>query len=424
MGKTLFRFIILACVVGFALFIAGLNSDPITITLGPSLSTKTTSGILLLSSFTCGVVIAGLVGLFFSLRSYLRERRAVNALTYNIKVKDEFINAVALTSEGSLNLAESELVRLKKKNPDDVLIAKELSYVKEKKGDIKGALSVIEELRQRHINSPILLLKASRLYSLIGNSTAALDNLLLLSRSNSSVIIAEKAREEAIKAKKFEEALEAQKKVESAINDNKEEVLNKRALIETEILVKKASFDNTDPEDVIHGIQSLLRRAPTCGHAYSALRDQFKKLNKYNEAAELGAKAGRLTMDLGLLKESSEEFISLQQPAKAIAAIKACCNAWSGKAKLDALILLADTALRLAMFNEAKISLDEAYQMTIKDFAELKPQVIARLAKFHIRTGNSKEAIALWDEVLPGETKSPVLLLTGNAALAPEFSTP
>ena len=174
------RLLSILILVAVAVYIVIVNRETATFTLGGSWSTSANLGVLLLSSFSFGILVASIVALFFGFRSWLRERKLYSIDRQRQSFIEGLIKARSISASHEWRKARDYWLSLSRKDPSDIIAQIEISRSLENSGELSEALRAIETVRSSHPENIEVLFRAFELQKQLGNSTAALDNLALI----------------------------------------------------------------------------------------------------------------------------------------------------------------------------------------------------------------------------------------------------
>ena len=174
------RFLVLLVLVTVTLTITLSNSDQATIRIWPRFSMTTYAGVIYLTVFALGCISASIVGLFFGLKGYLRERKLLSAERTRQAFFLSFVKARDFMAAHEFHRARDTWEQVLRKDPDNVIARIELSRCFEHLGDTREALRVLDATRASSRSSTEVLFRAAELNTKLGNATGASDNLALI----------------------------------------------------------------------------------------------------------------------------------------------------------------------------------------------------------------------------------------------------
>jgi tetratricopeptide (TPR) repeat protein len=343
-------------VVSIAIYIVLLNSAYVTIYLDPSSPIHAHVGIIILVSFALGLISMSIVALGVGFRYYLRER---NLLAQNRESKtfyQQMLKARSLQSTGELEKAREAWEKAVKKDPSEVIARVELAKVLKalsQKGlaNSLDSLRVLDAARAIDSKNPEILINASDINLDLNNQTAALDNLALIAFQQPNQYILEKARDIAEKLGRIPDALEYQKKLIDLIGSDESEVQEVGIRLNYKLLLAENEKDQHLLKDAL---KNFLKKHGDYAPALERLSNLEKKSGRIDEAAQLLAKAAKVSNEIKYWHSAARLWIKSHNPDKAIAAARNATNETKGLPRVAAEIELLRVYIALGMLEQAR----------------------------------------------------------------------
>jgi tetratricopeptide (TPR) repeat protein len=429
------RFLILAMLVGAALYITLTNSDPATIKLGPSIALTTYAGVIYIAVFVLGCTAASVVALFFGFKGYLRERRfraSERARQSFFKTLESARDLMASGDWAAARLLWEEIID---RDPENVVARAELSRCVEELGDEREALRVLDSTRSSSRASQEVLYRAAILNRKLGNNTAALDNLrLVLSRAPSRHAL-EMARDTSESIGRFDEALRYQDELESMGYQGDES-----SEVRPRLLYAQTLKETTQESALKDGLSGIVKRYPSFVPALEHLASVERRHRELDRVADLLAKAARASgnsvekwravVDLWLDPTSGEAG---KRTERAIAAAKSSLKDQHGIARLQAEMLVIRTLLAVNHFQDAERLLDGFQDLASREVGVLSPEMESELIIQRgyalAQMGNARDTSPLWKQLASPRSVGGIASKAGSgdatsAGPSPALSTP
>jgi tetratricopeptide (TPR) repeat protein len=435
MLKQFNRFLILAILIGVALYITLTNSDPATIKLGPKLSVTTYAGVIYIAVFVTGCISASLVALFFGFKSYLRERKlwaAERGRRNFLKTLEKARGLMASGEWASARLLWEEIIA---RDAENVVARVELSHCLEQLGDEREALRVLDATRASSRASVEVLFRAAALNQKVGNNTAALDNLGLIMNEAPSRKALELARDSSRAMGRFDEALRYNEELEK-IGYFSDESARVRTELQYEQLVKEPQADGA----LRDSLSIFVKQHPTCVPALEKLAEMEKSRGDIDRCAENLVKAAKASDgDLSKWRAVVELWLrstlgdTTRRSERAIAAARSGTKETRGRARVEAELLLIQTLLAVNHFQEAESLIESCDSLAIKELGSMPADLGQALAiqKGYClsQMGNVRETAVLWEDLaslggMSGAAKGSSLATAQRAEPSPMLSTP
>lgn len=430
------RFIILAVIVGVALYITLTNSDSATIKLGPSLTITTYAGVIYIGVFVVGCIVASLVALFFGFKGYLRERklRSVERATKNFfKTFERARDLMAAEDWAAARLVWEDVIA---RDPDNVVARVELSRCVESLGDQREALRVLDATRASSRSSAEVLYRAAILNRSVGNNTAARDNVGILLSEAPSRHALEIARDASEAMGKFDDALGYHEELER-IGYQGPESEEIGARLSYSRVLQQTTHGSALKDELL----AFVKRYPQHVPALERLAEIEKGNRELDRAADLLVKAARASGN-SLVKWRAVVSLWLEHgPAeaakrvdRAIAAAKNAAKDQRGRARLEAELLIIQTLLAVNHFQDAERLLDGFQDLARREVGEvpvdLARDLVIQRGYALSQMGNARETTALWQQLASPNAQSDRTAASSRGASAnaagpsPTFSTP
>lgn len=436
MLKQFNRFLFIALIVSAALYITLTNSDTATIKLGPKLTLSTYAGVIYIGAFAAGCIVASLVALFFGFKGYLRERRlrGLERTRQNFfKTLEKARALMACGDWGAARVMWEDVVRL---DQDNMVARVELSRCIENLGDPREALRVLDATRASNRPNAEVLVRAAHLNRVLGNCTAARDNLALVIAENPSRMTLEMARDTSEDLGDCTQALKYQDDLEKMGYANDDSDLLRARLSFKQIVSSKQSED-AKKESLI----ALAKRHPTFSPALEKLAADELKAGKLDVAAEYLVKAARGAKGdvskwqrVVALWLSNQAIDQKQRGDRAIAAARSATKDTSGVTRIEAEFLLIETLLASNRFQEAESALDGFAALASREGLDLSALHTSRLdiLKGYCVSlmGNVRDTGPIWERLATGGKRTPEVAQNTSPGSAqrsepsPALSTP
>jgi tetratricopeptide (TPR) repeat protein len=436
MLKQFNRFLLLAIIVASALYITLTNSDSATLRLGPSLALTTYAGVIYIGVFAAGCIAASIVALFFGLKSYFRERRLLSferGRQSFLKIQE---NARGLMAAGDWSAARRLWEEVINRDSDNVVARVELSRCVEQLGDLRESLRVLDATRASTLSNTEVLFRAAHLNQLLGNNTAARDNVAMILSQGPSRRALELARDTSEALANFEEAISYQQELERLGHESAQSRAIQARLNHKRIM-SSAAGEETKQNDLI----TLTKRHPDYAPALESLADLARSRGNTELCAEYLVKAARAAhgdiakwrciVDLWLKAVHVDQR---QRSDRAIAAARSATKDITGKARLEAELLLIETLLATNHFQDAERAIEGFSTLARKEVGaqaeEFERRLTIQKGYCLAQTGNVNTTGPLWQLLAaPGEASrstpsSGNLAVVSRSEPSPTLSTP
>jgi thioredoxin-like negative regulator of GroEL len=429
------RFLVLALLVGGALYITLTNSDNATIRLGPNLTLTTYAGVIYIAVFAIGCVAASLVALFFGLKGYLRERKLRAAERAREGFYKTFERARNLMASGDWAAARDLWEQIIHRDEENVMARVELSRCLEALNDPREALRVLDATRASSRASSEVLFRAAELNRKLGNKTAASDNLGLILTEAPSRKALELARDINEELGRIGDAIEFQNELEK-IGYTSEDADGARRRLTFAQIVSESQGD-TVLRDALSG---FVKRNPAFVPALEKLASLEVARGDVESSAELLVKAAKAAkgdvskwqavVDLWL-HATQGEFT--RRAERAIAAARSASQDTSGRSRLEAELLLIRTLLATNRFEDAERLIDSfpsLAERALKNFPkDIHAQWVIQKGHCLAQIGKARDTAPLWEQLAVsgqprGTTQPAKTLREKQTEPSPALSTP
>lgn len=426
------KFIFVFCVVALALYLVVLNTNPVTVALTPGdagwrISGNT--GVILIAAFSLGMIVAGLVGVFFGMRSYLRERRLQNLDSQRRAFYDGMLRARGFSASAEWNKARAQWEQLIKKDPTDIIARTELSRSLQAAGEPVEALRILDAARARDPKNIEVLFRAAELNLALGNKTAAVDNLALILHNHPNRRAAQLARDLSEELGRIEDAIEYQNQIEAfgIVQNDEESVL---ARLEFKKILKDRA---DDPAALRSELKSLSKRRPEFVPALHRLALMESENGNVDEAAHYYVRAAKASHSSSYWNEISKLWMQKHDPERALAAARTATKETEGEAKLVAELELIRIQISLNQLDDAKRSLEQFQNMMRSGGPRMPGEILQQYwilrGLFYSQSGDHAQAAEMWKKLSSGdfEVRTPAYVpgMSANGdAPAARLSTP
>lgn len=383
-------------VVSLSLYVVILNRDPISLYFTRNSSVTTSTGVALIAVFCFGVISATLVGIYYGVRAYLRER----ALLARERQRELFAELIAkarsFATVGEDRKARDLWQQILRRDPDHIVARIELSRSFERDGDTLEALRVLERARTAFPDNWEVLFRAAKINAALGNKTAALDNLALILYQQPVARCAMLARDLAEGLGRLDEALRYQQQLEE-LQPGAAEHAAARARISLKKLQSSAPAEAPPTRDEL---SAFVKKFPGSVDGFLALAEAERGAGNIEGAAGALIKAAKLSADASIWDNAMQLWISQGTPERALATARSALKETSGKARIEAELNLAKLYVTLQMFRDASALLDRlpivAQEQGVALEGDLSTRATVYRGLVHLGLGHLHEAAELW----------------------------
>lgn len=420
------KLILIALLVGIAVWVVVINGSPTTVFL-PALPPKevtANTGVVILVVFSLGFLAAAVFGVFLGVRAYMRERQLRSK---EKRTQDFYAGMLKARSEQALDdweRARNSWERIIRKDPSDVIARVELSKVLEGVGEHREALRTIDNARSSDSDNLEVLLRAAELNLRLGNKTAAIDNLALVLYHHPTAKAARLARDLSEQLGRIQDALEYQSQLERLAPPNDDDRAAAQRL-EFGRLTEEYSEDQTA---LVAQLRSFQKRNQDFLPALERLAELELEAGRFEEAAQLYIRAAK-TADPRFWEKVASIWHEQGKPQKAVAALRAAVKDSSGETRLETSLSLVKLLLNLDMLEDA----DEVFKQLTEELEahkgasdKLRLHYLALKGFYLNRKQEYKRAAEVWQSLAKnGELE----LLSSSepkasALPSPQLSTP
>lgn len=423
------KLLVIFLIVALAAAVIVQNLDPISVQLTPSYKFSAVGGLILLAVFACGMAFALIFWVLFGIKAYFRERSLQSRDKLRESFYTSFVAARSYQSTHEWGKARDCWEQLAKKDPSNIIARIELSRSLEGTGAIREALRIIDEARAVQPHNVEILFRAAELNQVLGNMTAAIDNLALILYNHPNKLAAGYARDLSEKLGRIEDALEYHKTFEALGKPDEE---SKK--IQTRLLYQKVVQEFEQTEELRAELRRFKRKHPEFVPALEHLAKLEAQAGNIHEAAQLLVDAAKFSESRKYWHEATRLWIENGLSERAISAALSATRNTSGLARLNAELDLIRMYLSVGKTEDAKKCLDkflplakdqevELDQLTAERHLLLRGYCLNKLGKY-------KEAEEAWEALcdsnfelqlsIDGQNGKPVV----SAAPAPRLSTP
>ena len=294
MLKKLSLLLFTVVVVTLVSFMFLHNQDSVTVTYAPG---KTISGqiaLILIYAFALGVLVSTIVAFILGAKLRLRNRK----LFRQVKVTQDHMKQIE-DARGQLALgdyvgAQEQLSRIIQKDPDNIAARIELAETHQRRGDLAGALHVLDQARIEQKKNVELLLKASEINAALGNHTAEFDNAaLILQIKPRSRFALERVIASSVQLGRLDEAIAYQGELARTLSGDEYSAAQVRL---AELELRRAVRDGqSDTGSLRKGLETVLRNHRDFPPALNLLAEVELADNNADAAVKLWKKSFALT---------------------------------------------------------------------------------------------------------------------------------
>lgn len=406
-----------------------LNPDTVAVRFGRETLVSAPLAIVLLTTFSFGVVFTFFFAFIREMKGYWRERRLKDENRKREFSYKQMLKARAQLALGEFGNAENDWRNILNRNADDIVARIELSRSLEGDGDITEALKVIDAARAYDPTNLEVLFRAAELNLALGNKTAAIDNLALVLYHNPSAKAARMARDLSEALDRVEDALEYQRTLARLgyPGDDADAVV---ARLEFKQLKKNSSSDHPQLRT---DLRKFVRSRPDFVPGLYELAQLELEDGNLEETSKLLLKAARVSKEPKYWEEAARLWIKAGQPDRAIAIANSGCDQVEGPAKVNSEIERIKLYLALNMNDEAKESITNLTNSILGSELESDENLARTLlilkGRCFNQLGDYRESAKVWaqlsaDKFDLGEEDAQQPLNAGYHPPAPTLSTP
>lgn len=362
------------------------NPETVTVKFGKETTWNAPIAMVLVVTFFLGVSLSGA----FSILGAARERYVNWRENRKYKLWQSHQTLILSAREqiaiNNFKTANSLLRRVLEQDPDNIVARFMVAKAAMRAGDLKEAVRVLDQARLSQKSNVELLALASEINMKLQNFTAAYDNLtILLDIQPDTPLVLKRLVECADKLGRFEKAVDFQQTV-MRLAPPSEQLAAQRELARLELLNVKAKAGG-DKLALRAGIEEILRRHKDYPDALSELADLERESGNPESATKLLLKAFKQSDDTRALETVTEMWLGMENPEKAISAIKAAAESTSGK------LFFINLLIHLESIDEAQAEFDKLNAGSFSS-AQEKDRLALVKAKLMKRRGAAADAAA------------------------------
>lgn len=430
MLKRFNRLIFILIIVAATLYVALLNQEVVTLRLFPDSPITTQLGIIIISAFSCGMLLMSLLALWFGLQSYIRER------AYSMKEKERqnfyqnVLKARSFLAAEEWSKAKAAWEQAIRKDPTHIISRVELSRSMQtvngsSNENLLEALRILDSARAKDPKNIEVLFRAAEINLALKNKTAALDNLALIIYEHPVKRALLMARELSEELGRYQDALEYHRKLQAIGEDDQDAF----ARIKYKQLVTDNEADRTK---LIEELRAFIKRNPSHAEGLERLADLEMQLGHRDEAAQLYIKTAKTSPTVKVWQQAARIWVKDNLPDKAIAAARSIAADASGEKRIDAEIELIRLYIALNMLEDAKrhcesfLKLGKQEGVTpnkpqMREFLALRGLCYSRLGEHSVTADSLKK---LCEDEFPFDSYITEDTTDSSDAPAPRLSTP
>jgi uncharacterized integral membrane protein/Tfp pilus assembly protein PilF len=421
------KVIVILIIVAAVAAIIVQNLDPVTVQFSPGTKISAVGGVILLASFSAGILLTLIVASFFAFRGWVKEKRLQRKQQQLLDFYGLVKEARALASSGQLKQSEIKWRKILKIDPTDVIARSEISNLLEQKGEPRDALKVIEEGRAKDSSNAELLFRASELNMTLGNLTAAADNLALLLYHHPSKKAARNARDVAKALDRYSDAIEYNTKLRELGADPEECYQAELSLRFKQIL----KLTSEKPSEKFSELKKFIKSYPKFPPALTEIARSELETSNYESAAEYFIAAAKLTQTFESWGAAVRVWLMAGEADRAVACSKTACRHLDKNERAMAELALITLLLSLEQREEAKTRLDAFKKLVASEeliLDEVLKQRHALLRGFLLSSeGKGQDASRIWRELIEGRSELgevQIGFLEGEHARGPALRAP
>jgi predicted Zn-dependent protease len=384
----------LLIIVGAAVsYIFYLNPAPVELVYGPGKAMSAPLALILISVFAGGFLFASLIAFALGLRQSWLRWKEVKRIRQSELHQQQIVHAREELAAGNWTKARGMFQRIIDQDPQNIVARIMLAETYRRQNEVPSAIKVLDECRAEQRENLELLFLAAELNTQLGNKTAACDNLsLVLKAQPSNAAALEKLAFYSQSLDRPEQAREFyQRLVKVTPADRAEEVQDRLALAELASASKE--FDQTSAE-YKRAVEDVLKRHRDFAPALGALAEVERNGARLDLATKLWLRAFKFSGEPTYLEAAAQTWLKIDQPARALEAVKNGVVARSADDSLNVQgrLYLISMLLRLEMVEDAQTEIEAlASNLTAED--PNQPALQYLRAKTLFRRGEVAEAI-------------------------------
>ena len=379
--------IVVASIVSYLFY---LNPHSISIALTSTHQVQAPAALVIIFVFFSGFVSASVIAFFVAARkSYIYWREI-----HRIRGIQQQLNSLVLGREelaaGNFQKAQAIFRRIIDQEPQHILAHLMLAKTLYHRGQPADALRVLDEARAGHEKNVELLFLAAELNAAMKNFTAASDNLtMVLKLDPQNVSALEKLGSYSRKLSRLEEARQYTERLTKLVSDSRSDTYQ-RELASLELALGNERLSG-QPIALKSEVEQILKRHRDYPPALSVLAELERNDSRLDLATRLWVRAYKFSGDRSYLNQIVEMWLKIDQPARALEAVRNGVAARSGDTEIDfeGRFYLVQLLLKLEMIDEAESELQylhrrlgEGHPYEILQFV-LRTRVVARKGNVH-----------------------------------------
>jgi tetratricopeptide (TPR) repeat protein len=310
--KITILFIVSALILAFA----NTNSTPASISIGAGNTLSASVGILVLSAFAFGVLLALIGASLYAARSYFRERSMKSTLAKKELLQKELIQAQQLQRSTSSLHVQKKYRQLIQKNSDSLLLRIEFIRALIAANDFSLALNEITAAKKIEEAEELFFLAAC-CYEKLGNKVAELESLVMsLSHFPQSIATLEKASQLSFELGRFDDCLVY---LDSLADLQKPSIQHQRLSIDAQasIIIR----DTTDETSRAEKLLTLVMRHDNSAVALKELARIKQKEGQFDESAQCLVRLFRITHEIAHMKNAISLWLKNGKSQEALSAL-------------------------------------------------------------------------------------------------------
>lgn len=405
-------------VVGATLYVVILNPEVQTVYLTRSTTVTTYLGVSLLVAFLAGALFSFFGALWFGLQAYFREQSLKRIQANQKRFFDLFLEARGYIASGEVGKAQSLWEKFIQKASSPELSAMAKLELSRSYKDSKEALKLVDAARITYPSSLEVLFRAAELNHVLGNDTAALDNLALIMYHHPNRKAAKMASELALQLGRTADAKEYQRQYRELGGDE----INNQFVADAEL--KESLASASDEASEIKLLKSHLSRYPDSIFALEELSDLLRSQGKASDAAQYLTQYAEQKKSLAAWREVIELWIEQRAPERALSAARRAKSTVSTDEHAAATLELARLYVSLGMLSDAENELNALAPLETTLPVSVKTLSDLYLASVSLKRGEVKQALEHLDALIRfGKSPEEQSLLQRDAP-SPALSTP
>ncbi|HBO84880.1 MAG: hypothetical protein A2073_01870 [Deltaproteobacteria bacterium GWC2_42_11] len=353
----LLRLTLFLIISGSFIYIYSLNPQPITFFFFKDRSTALPVILLILISFSIGMLSA-LIGFILTdikrLFNELKERRTVKRF---LDAKKSYQEGVDNFYRGNLNKAENLLKRSVIKDPEFLDPYLKLAEIYLEDNRSLAAVDILKKGLSFNLSNAEIILKIADCYTALKDMEKSLDVLNEYLRQDPTCLYAlMRLRDILVKGGQWHNAVEPQKRIiaiSKNIYENEEEV---NLLKGIRYEAAKAYYDMENFSSAVEQLEEILKIDPGFIPAHVLLGSIYYKQGKPSSAVKVWERAYRKYHHISLFMQIEELYLRESLPYRIIKLYKRTID--SNPSNKNLRLFLARLYLRLEMIDEAIMELE------------------------------------------------------------------